>query len=775
MYKISVIVPVFNVEKYIGECVESVLNQTMRDIELICIDDASTDASLDVLEQYAKNDSRMKVIAYDTNKSASQARKDGVLAAQGEYIMFMDGDDYLQVDACEKLYSIISEQRVDILHFGTNIINVGNADDRRITNLQKLLSPYPEHIRGKDVFESCFIEKKFRFSLWNKIYEAHFCKEAFQYIQEGNFPKAQDLYAFFVLCYFAKSYYGINENYYNYRFGAGITGRTDLSLGQIERFCQSVFVADAIENFIQDRKEQQYEEIAKQIRKDLLNDCVNSWFSFVADENSSQGFDILCQYWTSTELVSILCEKYFAKRKDLADKILGASAITCRKNRNIRTIGIFYYRISIGGVQRVISMLIPLYLEMGYRVILFTDEFSEGNEYDLPDTVIRVMLPSSLNLNKKEHFQRAEVFFEYIKKYNVDVMCYQAASSNLLLFDLLLLKLNNVPVIATVHEVAFQNMLTLNTEMCRRPSVFRLLDCLTVLSRVEELYWKNMGVNAVYIQNPISQELIERDLENVEKNTIVWIGRLDLRTKRCMDVIDIMKDVVPEVPDAKLLVVGNEVTNGIMKMMEKKICKNGLEENVVLCGHSTNVDEYYRRAEVHMITSISETFPMAIAESKSYGIPLVMYDLPFIEFCRDNKGFLSAPQGNTKKMAEHIVKILKNDDLKKKLQVDAHDSLKPFMEFDLKTAWVNLFSNIGNPPSFNPDENLQIMLQSLLQHYEYGVMINSQNHRALKKNNSNLKKKLEKIQKSWAYKVGKVIIFIPKKFIIFFKKVENEN
>lgn len=770
MCKFSIVIPVYNVEKYVKKCIESTLNQTLQDIEIICINDASTDASLSILQECAKKDQRLKIISYDTNKSASQARKDGVSQAKGEYIMFMDGDDYLELDACEKLYSIISKKKVDILHFGTNIINAGNATEQRINNLEKLLEPYSGILKGKDVFEGCFIQKKFRFSIWNKIFEGEFCKKAFRHVKDGNYPKAQDLYAFFILCYFAKSYYGIEDKYYNYRFGTGITGNTTLTLAQLERYCHSVFVADAIHGFLIQQNDKNYLTVADKLRKDLLNDCVSNWYTAVEENYSNNGFDILAKYWNPEEIVSNLCEKHYFERKQIAEKIYGAESIQCIPNRDIKKIGIFYHRYALGGVQRVISLLIPIYIEMGYKIVLFTDEISE-DEYQLPDGVIRVVLPSSLEISQKDFILRAVEFVKYIKEYDIDVMCYHASSSPKLVFDMLLLKMYNIPVVLTVHEVAFQNMLTINTEMSDRPVIFKLANKVTVLSRADEAYWKNLGVNTVYIQNPITEKLVERDLSVVEKNTIVWVGRLDARTKRCLDIVDIMNFVTKDIPDAKLLVVGNEVSAGIFDQMQQKIDKYNLKENIILCGYSTDVTNYYRKAEIYMITSISESFSMTIAESKAFGIPLVMYELPFIEFCRNKIGYLDAPQGNKKKMAENIVKLLKDEKLKMKLQYDAQESLKPFLEFDLKAAWKEVFDELSKEQNVNGiDENINIMLYSLLQHYNYGATINN-NEKAIMRRRLD---ELQKLEHSWSYRIGYIILFIPHQFVWKLRKLKNK-
>lgn len=767
--KISVIIPIHNLEQYVGDCIDSVRNQTLKEIEILCFDDASTDNSPAIIEAYSKKDSRIKTVTYSTNKSASQARKDGVLLATGEYIMFLDGDDYLEPDACEQLYHVISTEHVDMVHFGTNIINAGNAAEKRIKNLEKRLNPYDGKLNGEAVFTSCFVDKKYRFSIWNKIYKAELCKEAFQYVKDGNFPKAQDLYAFFILCYHAKSYYGIKDKFYNYRFGTGITRSRKLTLSQLDRYCSSLFVAEAIRDFLVDKNEERYMGIAAELRKNLVTDCMEQWYTAVSSEDSASGFDIICKYWNSVEIVSNLCKQYYSERKEIAEKVLHAESIKCSIHKKIETVGIYYHRYALGGVQRVISCLIPIYLEMGYKVVLLTDEISEGAEYGLPNEVIRIVLPSALKIKKDEYEIRAKKLLDVIKENKIDVLCYQAASCPKLIYDVLLLKLNNVPIILTVHECAFQNMLTLNTEMVNRPSVYKLVDYMTVLSRVEELYWRGLGANAVYIPNPVTHEIVHRDAAEIEKNTIVWVGRLDTRTKRCLDVVDIMKSVTEEIPDARLLIVGNEVSVGITEQMQQKIKKMGMERNVILCGHTTDVESYYRRAEIYMLTSVSESFSMTLAESKAFGLPAVLYEMPFLEFCRDKRGYLSAPQGDKKKMAENIVNILTNDDLKITLQQEAQESLKTFLEYDIKDAWNHIFLGLSKGhPAAEYDENLTILLRSMLQHYNYGATINNNEKKGLKKKIEKLSDQLndlKNVKKSWNYRLGRILFSLPRQII----------
>lgn len=116
MPKVSVIIPVYNVEPYLRECLDSVVNQTLQDIEIICVNDGSTDGSLAILEEYVKMDKRIKLFSQE-NKGLSATRNVGFRNALGKYIHFMDSDDLIELDCLEILYDVSSKNDLDILYF----------------------------------------------------------------------------------------------------------------------------------------------------------------------------------------------------------------------------------------------------------------------------------------------------------------------------------------------------------------------------------------------------------------------------------------------------------------------------------------------------------------------------------------------------------------------------------------------------------------------------------------------------------------------------------
>ena len=324
--KVSIIIPVYNTERYLAECLYSAINQTLTDIEIICINDASTDSSGEILDKFAKNDQRIKLIAHRMNGSSSQSRKEGVFTATGKYIMFMDSDDSLDKNACKFLYNSMEEKQVDILQFGTYVEPINLVKQTSVEFFKRFAQPFFGYLYGSRVFDACFKEKKYRFNLWNKIYKSEICKKTFSYIENIPIPKAQDLYAFFIISWFAKSYYGMEEKFYHYRYGAGLTG-SDAKAG-LERFrtyCSQKFVTDRIRHFlcIQNAWDV-YAPVWFDLYNDLLDECLWYWINNIELVDGVESFNLLTSFWgrdTVHERITQKCS--LQQRKEIIMKAAG--------------------------------------------------------------------------------------------------------------------------------------------------------------------------------------------------------------------------------------------------------------------------------------------------------------------------------------------------------------------------------------------------------------------------------------------------------------------
>lgn len=156
MARVSVIVPVYNVERYLPRCLDSVCGQTLMDIEIICIDDASTDGSAEILAKYAARDSRMKIVTFKQNQGVSAARNAGLDVATGEWLGFVDGDDEIDLNFYKKLYERAIATRADVVKGKVQDVNYDGRTTVSFNN---------------DVIRKQKSRFAFVFNLWSAIYK----------------------------------------------------------------------------------------------------------------------------------------------------------------------------------------------------------------------------------------------------------------------------------------------------------------------------------------------------------------------------------------------------------------------------------------------------------------------------------------------------------------------------------------------------------------------------------------------------------------------------
>ena len=207
MAKISVIIPVYNVEQYLSKCLDSVLNQTFKDLEVICVNDCSPDNSLNILEEYSKKDNRVIVFNREKNGGLSAARNSGIDIATGDYIYFLDSDDWIDLDYIEKMYEAAELSRGDI------VANANIISEKKSSSI-----PYnhaPSQSLQKDTFiDSIDAIDKIICNVWSKLYKRSFLKDNNLKFPEGYIN--EDLYFQFISFAYTDKIYFIKESNHHY-------------------------------------------------------------------------------------------------------------------------------------------------------------------------------------------------------------------------------------------------------------------------------------------------------------------------------------------------------------------------------------------------------------------------------------------------------------------------------------------------------------------------------------------------------------------------------
>lgn len=167
MAKISVIVPVYNVESYLADCLDSILKQSFMDIEVICINDGSSDGSLEILEKYAKKDSRIQIVSQE-NQGLSGARNTGIEYATGKYLCFVDSDDMLAAGALQKIFDSFQKEDADLICYNTSVLyeseTLAMQDNKKDYFRRK--EEYLEPATGIELFEQMMGNEDFCVAAW---------------------------------------------------------------------------------------------------------------------------------------------------------------------------------------------------------------------------------------------------------------------------------------------------------------------------------------------------------------------------------------------------------------------------------------------------------------------------------------------------------------------------------------------------------------------------------------------------------------------------------
>lgn len=285
---ISVIVPIYNVEKYLDRCVDSIINQTYKNLEIILVDDGSPDNCPKMCDDYAKIDNRIKVV-HKENGGLSDARNVGMKVATGEYVSFIDSDDYISLDFYETLLQTMIDNDSDIVECGVVKFYEDNnfdeySDDLKVTNYDTL-----------DGLEGLINENPFKQHVWNKLYKSNIALDIPYAVGKLN----EDEFWTYQIFGKAKKFTRINKTmYYYFQRGSSIMGngynirRLDALEGKMNR---------------QAYIEKNFPTLATKAKVDLYGSCMFAYQSvlkFMSGKDKKKAIKIIKDYKNRCKLTT---------------------------------------------------------------------------------------------------------------------------------------------------------------------------------------------------------------------------------------------------------------------------------------------------------------------------------------------------------------------------------------------------------------------------------------------------------------------------------------
>lgn len=322
--KVSIIVPGFNDQDYIARALQSCSNQTYGNIEIIAVDDGSTDGTRAAMEAQGRLDSRLSVVALDSNSGTHNARRAGLEQSTGHLVIFLDGDDELAPEACARAAEEFVRAPYDILHFSTRVISDGKVDIGRVIALQRWEYPVGGELYGWDILEQSFLHHEYSYSAACKAYAAPLVKDAFAQLGDVWCDAGEDALEYFAIASMASIYRGLPGQYlYTYHLGDGGSEHDSLDEAGFARMLRLKSSVDAMERFASQRQDgRDYREVLDFHYRDQLGVAVQAWAEDVEDSAKEACLRKLMEVWPQDDLVDCLCT-YGTPAMEVAERVLG--------------------------------------------------------------------------------------------------------------------------------------------------------------------------------------------------------------------------------------------------------------------------------------------------------------------------------------------------------------------------------------------------------------------------------------------------------------------
>ena len=305
MPKISIILPCYNAGEYLHRSIPSCLNQTLTDIEILCVNDGSTDNTAEILQEYADKDNRIKIIT-QKNQGTLVARKRGMEQATGEYCMFLDQDDFYELYACQELYQLIEKHKVDMVDFGVNMIQNNSTTSFHILPLF-----FYKKCNSLDTLEKIVDAKlTFRLVLWIRIFSHRLYKKVASYIPEIYMTRNEDTLIVLLCFYFAKTYYSTKKVYYNYYTDTGFCKEYSCS-----QFQKAMSTIQTFHSYFMEFVEKQktpliFKKSLTKVIYQLEKDCITIWDILCPPERKEEGFCLILNTISKEAIVDKGIENY---------------------------------------------------------------------------------------------------------------------------------------------------------------------------------------------------------------------------------------------------------------------------------------------------------------------------------------------------------------------------------------------------------------------------------------------------------------------------------
>lgn len=712
---LTIVMPVSGDESTVAMALESALAQSLADIEIVCVDDASTDGTAAVLERFRQRDQRVRILRHERNLSALQARRTGVLAAHADHVMFLDGDDELAPDAAAIAIAQAQATDADIVGFGVTVVE---RDGRTGSPYELRLQPPQHPLAGDDVLRALFpVGKPAQGQLWRFLFRTLILQDAYDLLPNNlELTRVNDLPLLLLTATLATSYAAVPNKLYRYHFGRGASGHRVDSVERARFYTGAIASVDAISPAVETLAATRNDPRLVQDTYASVRLSIIGYVCFQLVELSDDavldgalmhlhtvagGHDIVraaARFYPAT--LSAL--KFHASWQGMPEKpVRGILLVTS----TLRT----------GGVSSVLASQARYLHEAGYEVTVVARNAGSDASV-LPGGI------SFIELSSRQLPAQLEQWSEICRTHKIDlVIDHQVLYTDAWPEFALMARAEGAATIGWLHNFVARPVYDGNERLTLIERCSPALAQLITLSPLDVAYFRLRGIEHVaYLPNPPSPLMLESTGGTQAKSAptellkLVWWGRLEQRTKQVRELVEVGVQLRCLGVPFSLAIIGPDWDDVTAKRLNTLARRRGVGGAVSAIGplRGAALVAAIDRADAFVSTSIIEGYQLTIAEAQSRGLPVFMYDLPWLSLVQDNHGVVAVPQGDARGLAVRLADVLVNSDRYAQLSQASLEAAARAGAYDFDGLYRDVVTGTL-PPEYSPRPTLDDARQLL--------------------------------------------------------------
>lgn len=649
---VSVVVAVHNDEDYVQRAIRSALAQTETNIEVVCVDDGSTDSTPQLIAEL-QGDSRLKLLRLEGNHSAYQARRHGIEAAEAPYVMFLDGDDELSASAVETALKKLRETSADVVGFGVEVVMPeGQGTPRFARDLQ----PKHKELTGHRIIEQIFpFGQPAQGHLWKYLFGKHLLVKAYAHADnETKFYRANDIPVAFLALSFAQKYVSVTDRLYLYYFRRGTSGQAILNVDDFKFYLSAIDAIDSIAAEVPDHALRVYESARRSMVANLVRDC---W------EKTTGELQNLCMTLLSNRVgpMEIVLASADFFRAALPMLVSHFSDLHVQDVNHAENVLVTTAHLQTGGLKGVLAAQVHYLSEAKVNVIVALHKREANDEALIPTATVE-------NITGGSWAEKIQIYVNICVDNQVDaIIDHHILYDEYWPFYSLAARAVGIPTFGWVHSFSLRPLFNGSSRLSFMMTAMPALETVVVLSPTDAAFWKMSGAsNAVYLPNPPSPLLLNslspkspKYLSNGPVN-LLWWGRLEQSTKQVRELLKVATELVNQGTDFRLRIVGPDGPDLTATILRREAYRAGLSEYVEVLGplYDRDLEDALNSSDMLLMTSAIEGYPLTIVEAQAHGMPVVMYELPWLAYVKDNTGVFTVPQSSPNLIATLVTDLV---------------------------------------------------------------------------------------------------------------------